>query len=64
MKQYCKQDSLEYRQGYLDGLNNCEKSFCKQIIEMIDNGFITNIQDVKEAMESSILKHPNELYIL
>ena len=63
MKEF-KEESFEYRRGYLDGLNDSEKIFCKQIIEMIDNGFMNDIKDVKNAMETSILKHPNKPYIL
>lgn len=49
-----KNNNMDYKQGYIDGQKSYEKLLCKNIIEMIDNGFIQTIEDVKKACEKGI----------
>jgi len=47
-----EENSFEYKKGYLDGIQDCKKDIKKQIVELIDNGFISSLEDVIRYLES------------
>jgi hypothetical protein len=41
-----------YRQGYVNGIQDCKNDIRKQIVELIDNHFINSLEDVIKYLES------------
>ena len=45
-------DSVEYRLGYINGIQACKNDIRNQIIELRDNYFINSLEDVIKYLES------------
>ena len=49
-----KNDSFDYRLGYVNGFKEAEKIISKNLLEMIDNRFINNLDDLKEGLNKAL----------
>lgn len=50
-------DSYQYCKGYLDGLNDAKPSAFKDVIELIEGGFVTDLNDLKSNIFVMLEKH-------